>query len=108
MKRPGFEVDHSHPYSVEVKNKCAYTYTPLYAFISCTGANLPAHFIDYLLYSYIRNGMFTTDLLNEVAKPSYVMTTLKYVHHHHHCYYYYHNNYYYYYYYNKHNLTHLE
>jgi hypothetical protein len=41
VMRPEPKVDHSTPFSTEVKNDWNYTYMPPYAFMACTGVTLP-------------------------------------------------------------------
>jgi hypothetical protein len=42
IKQLVYDVDHSHPYSAEVKNERNYTSAPLYAFMVWTETTLPS------------------------------------------------------------------
>jgi hypothetical protein len=41
VKRLGYAVDHSHPFSVEGRKEWSYTFTPPNAFVACKGTALP-------------------------------------------------------------------
>ena len=50
VKQLGHEADHQHPLNVRVKNEWNYMSMHPYAFINCTGTNLPLQFIVTLFY----------------------------------------------------------